>query len=274
MSDETLKCEIDRGVAVVTLNRPDRLNAISLELGQAYDACMADLAFNRDVRVIVITGAGRAFCGGADAGTLDRLALDETFTLANLGTSSLDRLTEAPAHLRRRYFAAMAVPQLVIAAVNGPCVGAGLSLAVSADVRFASAEAYFCAIFSRRGLVAESALAWTLPRLVGRAAATDMLLSGRRIDAATAARIGLTNEVLAPESLVARALEYAHDVAENASPRSVRLIKQQLLAGESQSLPEALAESGEATREALASPDFKEALAAMRNKRAPVFSAG
>jgi enoyl-CoA hydratase/carnithine racemase len=162
----------------------------------------------------------------------------------------------------------------VIAAVNGLCVGAGLSLAVSCDVRFASAEAYFCAIFARRGLVAESALAWTLPRLVGRAAAGDMLLSGRRIDAPTALRIGLASEVLTPDALLPHALAYARDIAENVSPRSARIIKQQLLAGDAQSLPEALDESVEATRASLATPDFREGLAAMREKRPPKFTWG
>jgi enoyl-CoA hydratase/carnithine racemase len=271
MADEVLQCEIDQGVALITLNRPDRLNAISPDLGRAYDACMADLAFNRDVRAIVITGAGRAFCGGADAGTLDRLATEDGFVLESLKTGSLERLTDAPEHLRRRYFAAAAVPQPVIAAVNGACVGAGLNLAVSCDVRFASAEAYFCAIFARRGLVAESALAWTLPRLIGRAAAADMLLSGRRIDAATALRTGLATEVLAPDALMEHALDYAREIARNVSPRSARVIKQQILAADTQSLPEALAESVEDTRQSLATPDFKEGLAAMREKRPPKF---
>jgi len=274
MADEVLRCDIDQGVAVVTLNRPERLNAISLDLGRAYDACMADLAFDRDVRAIVITGAGRAFCGGADAGTLNRLATEDGFGLQSLGNESLERLTDAPEHLRRRYFVAAAVPQPVIAAVNGLCVGAGLSLAVSCDVRLASAEAYFCAIFARRGLVAESALAWTLPRLIGRAAASDMLLSGRRIDAATALRIGLASEVLAPDALLPHALAYARDIAENVSPRSARIIKQQLLAGDTQTLPEALEESVEATRASLATADFREGLAAMREKRAARFPPG
>jgi enoyl-CoA hydratase/carnithine racemase len=274
MAEDVLKCEIDRGVALVTLNRPDRLNAISPDLGQAYDACMADLALDRTVRVIVLTGAGRAFCGGADTGTLNRLAAQEPgFGLPSLSSTALSKLTEAPEHLRRRYFAAAAVPQPVIAVVNGACVGAGLSLAVSCDVRFASAEAYFCAIFGRRGLIAEHGLAWTLPRLVGKAAATDMLLSGRRIDAATALRIGLATEVLAPEALLDHALAYARDVAETVSPAAARVIKRQLREAESQTLAEASEASTKATQHALTQPDFQEAVAALREKRPIRFGA-
>src|SRR5262249_42443931 len=141
------------------------------------------------------------------------------------------------------------------AAVNGACAGAGLALAVSCDVRFASANAFFSAIFGRRGLVAENGLAWTLPRLIGHGAASGMFLSGRKIDAATALRYGLVNEVLPPEALMDHALAYARDIAENVSPRSARIIKGQLQASGHQTLSEALAASDAALREALASDD-------------------
>lgn len=270
--DEVLICSIDRGVAVVTLNRPEKLNAISPELGRAYDECMVRLALDPNVRAIIITGAGRGFCGGADAGRLAALANDGGATLGSPEASPYDRLTSAPEHLRQRYHAAAAAPQPVIAAINGPCVGAGLSLAVSCDIRLASAEAFFSTIFARRGLVAEAGLAWTLPRLIGRGAANDLLLSGRRIDAATALRIGLVTEVLPPDQLLEHALTYAHDIASSTSPRSTRAIKTQLQAAETQTLSEAISAAGTAVREALGSADFREAVAAMRERRPAVFS--
>jgi len=267
MTDEVLICTVDRGVALVTLNRPDKLNAISPELGRAYDDCMVELALDPEVRAIVITGAGRGFSGGADAGRLATLAIDRGASLAAPETSPYERLTGAPEHLRQRYHAAAAAPQPVIAAINGACVGAGLSLAVSCDVRFASSDAFFATIFSQRGLVAEAGLAWTLPRLVGRGAANDLLLSGRRVDALTAQRMGLVNEVLPPERLLPHALAYAHDIASKTSPRSTRVIKAQLQAAETETLSEAIRSAAAALRDALASSDFREAVAALQEGR-------
>src|SRR5512146_2527562 len=128
VTDEVLICTVEMGVAVPTNNRPDKLNAISPELGHAYDECMVRLASDPGVRAIVITGAGKGFCGGADAGRLATLARDGGASLASAAATPYERLTSAPAHLRQRYQVAAAVPQPVIAAVNGACVGAGLSL--------------------------------------------------------------------------------------------------------------------------------------------------
>jgi len=272
VTDEVLICTVEMGVAVLTLNRPDKLNAISPELGHAYDECMVRLASDPGVRAIVITGAGKGFCGGADAGRLATLARDGGASLASAAASPYERLTSAPAHLRQRYQVAAAVPQPVIAAVNGACVGAGLSLAVSCDVRFASTEAFFATIFAQRGLVAEAGLAWTLPRLVGRGAANDLLLSGRRIDAAAALRMGLVNEVLAPDQLLPHAMAYAHEIASRTSPRSTRVIKAQLRAAETGPLSEAIASAAEALREALGSADFREAVDALRERRPAQFT--
>jgi len=166
---------------------------------------------------------------------------------------------------------ALAMPQPVIAAVNGPCIGAGLGLAVSCDVRFASQTAYFSTIFSRRGLIAEFALAWSLPRLIGRGAASDLLLSGRRVSATEALQIGLVSEILSADALLQHAIDYAHDIAENVSPRSARVIKAQLRAAEGETLPEALATADEALQGSLASADFREGMAALRERRPPAF---
>ena len=257
-------------MALVTLNRPARLNAISPGLGAAFDACILRLAQDVKVRVIVITGAGRGFCAGADAARLTSLAEGQA-SLSVDAANPYKALSDAPAHLRQRYLAPAAVPQPVIAAVNGVCVGAGLSLAVACDVRIAGADASFSAMFSRRGLVAEAGLAWSLPRLVGVSAARDMLLSGRRIDADLALRFGLVSQVTPADSLLDTALAYARDIATQVSPRSARLIKAQLRDAETQTYAAAIEAANQATRAALATADFREGLAAMLEKRPPAF---
>ena len=270
MADELIRSVAD-GVAVLTLNRPDRLNAVNLPLGRAYDRAMVEMARDPAVRVIVVTGAGRGFCGGADAGRLSGLADDGGASLADPEGNALEGFTEAPEHLRRRYTVAMAVPKPVIAAVNGACAGVGLALAVSCDVRFASESAFFTGIFARRGLVAESGLAWSLPRVVGRSFAADMLLSGRRIDAQAALRHGLVTQVLAPDHLLEQTLAYARDIAANISPRSARVIKEQLRAAEASTFAEALGVSDRMLKGSLASADFREGIDAMREGRPPRF---
>ena len=253
------------GVALVTLNRPHHLNALTSEMLATIYGTFEELGRDETCRVIVITGAGRGFCAGDDLVDY-RPPAWVPIDVGPIQSNMYQQKYVAQLVPRMR-----ALPQPVIAAVNGACAGAGLALAVSCDVRFASADAFFSGIFGRRGLVAENGLAWTLPRLIGHGAASDMLLSGRKIDAATALRYGLVNEVLPPEALMGHALAYARDVAANVSPRSARIIKAQLQGSGEQTLSEALAASDAALREALASEDFQEGVAAMREKRQPVF---
>jgi enoyl-CoA hydratase/carnithine racemase len=277
MSDETpVLCDIGAdGVAVVTLNRPTRLNGLSQAMGEALDATFAALGANNDVRVIVLTGAGRGFCAGADLDRLQGLASDKGAGLSSNPPDQpnpvFDGLSDAPAHLRSRLLAPMAVPQPVIAAINGPCAGVGLALAVSCDLRFGSPTALFTAAFPRRGLTAEAGLAWSLPRLVGRGAAADILLSGRKIGAVEAAAMGLLNAVI-EDDVLAYALAYARDIAANVSPRSSRVIKRQLVLAADQSQAEALALAYQEVVESLACEDFREGVASFVEKRSPAFT--
>jgi enoyl-CoA hydratase/carnithine racemase len=270
-----LLCEIDAGVALVTLVRPDRLIAFNAELGVAFDKLMVSLAQDRAVRAIVLTGAGKGFCAGADAKELDKLS-ERPEGLRNrppgAGHPIYDALTEAPAELRTRFLSPAAMPQPVVAAVNGACAGVGLALACACDVRFAAEEAVFAASFARRGLIAEGGLAWVLPRLVGFGPASDMLISGRKVVAAEAQRMRLVDEVTTSEGLLPRALAYARDIAENVSPRSAAAIKRQLRTAQGQTLREALEGGHAALRESLASADFREGVAALRERRAPRFT--
>jgi enoyl-CoA hydratase/carnithine racemase len=271
-----LLSQVEGGVALVTLNRPERLNAFNGDLGVAFDTLMVELAQDRHVRAIVLTGAGKGFCAGADAKELEKLSASGPQGLRSRPPGAAhpiyDALTQAPAELRTRFLIPAAMPQPVIAAVNGACAGVGLALACASDVRFASEEAMFAASFARRGLIAEGGLAWLLPRLVGFGAASDMLISGRKVGAEEALRIGLVGEVTAQGAVVERALAYAREIADQVSPRAAAVIKRQLRSAAEQTLRQALETGHAELRSSLASADFREGVAALRERRPPRFT--
>lgn len=273
MANEKVRLEIDRGVATITLNRPDKLNAIDPEMGPALDAAFVKVAGDSGVRVVVVTGAGRGFCAGADLGAA-KVNVGGYKLRAPPGSPNpvFDQIPRAPLALRGRYTAPAAVPQPVIAAVNGACAGVGFTLAAACDVRFASAEAVFVASFGRRGLTAEGGLAWTLPRLIGVGPAADILLSGRKVDAAEALRLNLVSAVTPAGGVLAHALAYARDIADNVSPRSARIIKQQLRQGLEQSQADAQLSSWVETQSSLESDDAKEGATAFIERRPARFT--
>jgi len=267
--------DVQDGVALITINRPERHNAFSREAGDLFEQTMADVGGDPAVKAIVVTGTGdRSFCPGADVESLDTMAHedDPTTRIRKFGERSpLDALPETPVLTRTRYSAPLAVSKPVIAAVNGACAGVGLSLATHCDIRFASRTAIFAAGFPRRGLTAEAAVAWTLQRLVGHGAASDILLSGRKITAQEAFEMGLVNKVLEPQELMPHAMAYAHDVALNASPRSTAVIKRQLRLAPEQTYDEAMMLSFYEVLASLTSEDFKEGVASFREHRTPNF---
>jgi enoyl-CoA hydratase/carnithine racemase len=274
--DQPITCDIEGGVATVTLNRPDRLNAMDADMGALFDRTMVDVGLDDSVRVVVLTGAGRGFCAGADMARLDTLAAGGRAGYDRPAPGAphpvFDALTEAPPAQRTRYVIPSALPKPVIAAVNGPCAGVGVSLAVTCDVRFASAEAFFTASFSRRGLTAEHGLAFSLTSLIGRNAAADLLISGRRMAAEEALRVGLVSAVLPGPDLLAHAQAYARDIAQNVSPRSTRIIKQQIWAALDQSFAETLQQAHGEVLASMDSEDFKEGLAHFKEKRPARFT--
>src|SRR3954468_17864312 len=208
MSTDVLLRDPSDGVAVLTLNRPDRLNAWTFELEQAYFGALADCAEDPDVRVIVVTGAGRGFCAGAD--------MDD---LQGIGAGALD-VDERAAQRRKQTFP-LTIPKPIIAAVNGAAAGLGLVQALMCDIRFAAAGAKFTTAFSRRGLIAEHGISWILPRLIGPARALDLLLSGRVFLAEEAAELGVVNRVLPADRLLEETVAYARDIAVNCAPSSM-----------------------------------------------------
>jgi enoyl-CoA hydratase/carnithine racemase len=249
--------EVRDGVALITLNRPDRLNALLPDMGPRYAALLQQADADPEVRAIVVTGAGRGFCSGADLGTLGSgpEALNEFLDGQNVDTLPT---------------AALRIGTPVATAINGPSAGIGFVLAIAADARFASPSATFSSTFARLGLIAEYGSTWLLTRLVGHGRASDILLTGRTLSADEALAIGLVNDIA--DDVVARALAWAQDVADNCSPTSTAVIKSQLLQVDDQSLEESVDSSLVEMRAAFARPDLAEAISAKIDKRRPKFA--
>ena len=255
MSDDILLHDLTDGVLVLTWNRPERNNGWTFDLEEAYFAALIDAARNPEVRVIVVTGAGKTFCPG-----LDMLALAESAS----GTAQYPRR-------RHPMTTARWIPKPVIAAINGAAAGIGFIQAASCDVRFASSSAKFTTAFARRGLPAENSLSWMLPRIIGTGAASDLLLSARVILADEALTMGLVSRVVAPEELLPTALAYAKDLATNCSPGSMAAIKKQISDDWQRTSEEARLQSLVIVSELSASPDFAEGVASYQEKRLPNF---
>ncbi len=258
MADDVVLSE-DRGaIRLLTLNRPDRLNAWTGELATRYFTLLDEAAADPDVRAIVVTGAGKGFCAGAD--------MDMLQGIGNRGGTG----SAAPGKHYEQYHATT-LSKPVIAAINGACAGIGLVHALMCDIRFAASGAKFTTAFARRGLVAEHGISWVLPRLVGPARAMDLLLSGRVFLAEEAAELGLVNRVVAPEALLDETLAYAQDLAANSSPSSMAVMKRQVWTALAQSLAEASSEAEGLMAQSLRESDFKEGVASFVEKRPPQF---
>jgi enoyl-CoA hydratase/carnithine racemase len=268
MAYEQILYRVDGGVAVVTLNRPDRLNAWTPVMHTEVRAAMRAASDDPDVRVVVLTGAGRGFCAGADMSALQGIQSGERHERAP--EEPFDR--DAHPSFQRTYSYFPAVPKPIIAAVNGPCAGLGMVIALYADMRFASENAVFMTAFARRGLIAEHGISWLLPRLVGLANAADLLFSARRIAAAEALAIGLVNRVFDAQTFETDVLAYAKMLASEVSPRSLREMKREMWNAQFQTLGEAIEAADKDMAASFASDDFKEGVAHFLEKRAPAFT--
>jgi len=272
-NQETLYQVADR-IATITLNRPDKLNAWTAIMEREVHSAVGDAERDENVRVIVLTGAGRAFCAGADMSLLSTVAEKGIDVVRRAqAVQEADSKSEGVRDdFRHKYSYFPAITKPVIAAINGPVVGLGLVIALYCDIRFASDAARFGTTFARRGLIAEYGMAWMLPRLVGHANALDLLLSARMIDAAEALRMGLANQVYPRDTFMERVREYAIDLASNVSPRSMRIIKQQVYEAMFETLTVSFERSEEEMLVSLQCADFKEGVAHFVEKRAPVFT--
>jgi len=270
-----VRFEVVDNVGIVTLDRPERLNALDDPMHEALDAAFVRAFHDDDARVIVLTGAGRAFCAGADLTRLERLVAEGAagYGIPRPGeVAPIFAGLDAPAEYLTTYTFPLALKKPVIAAVNGACVGVGMVLAACCDIRFAGRSAMFSAAFAQRGVVAEFGLGWMLPRLVGANAAADLLFSGRRLEAEEALRLGLVSRVEEDDALLDATLAYARAIATGASPRSTAIIKRQLQAAPVQKFGEASGEAYDLLMESLASEDFAESTLSFRERRPPRFT--
>lgn len=258
MSDVVLRT-IGDDVAVLTLNRPDRLNAWTAEMQTMYFDLLEDCAAREDVRAIVVTGAGRGFCAGADMAGLQALS----------GGGDGERAT---AHDERPVTFPLTIPKPVLAAVNGACAGLGLVMALMCDLRFAASGAKLTTAFARRGLIAEHGISWILPRLVGPARALDLLMSGRVVLGDEAAAMGLVNRAVADESVLDETVAYARELATQSSPASMAVMKRQVYADVDRGLDETLAEANRLMGESFEGADFGEGVHSFVERRPPNFA--
>lgn len=254
--------DVRDGVAVVTFNRPERLNAWGPDIAAGFYTAIDHAEADPAVRAIVVTGSGRGFCAGADLGPAATLEDPDADTS---DTDVAQLVGDRPPHFLTR------LRKPVIAAINGSCVGIGLTHALMCDVRFAAAGAKFATAFTRRGLIAEHGITWILPRLAGWGAAMDLLLSGRTFLAEEAREFGLVNHVVAPELLLERAMAYAADIAANCSPASLAVIKAQAYGDALDDVAAVSARAETLMYESLARPDLIEGITSFFEKRPPNF---
>lgn len=252
---------VEPGVAIITFNRPDRLNAWTGRMGEEYFAHIDSAVADPKVRVIVVTGAGRGYCAGADMGTLQAIptapregAKEERSIIEGRTQDEITRITKP-----------------VIAAVNGAAAGLGMVQALMCDIRFAAESAKFTAAFSKRGLIGEYGMSWVLPRLVGQANALDIMFSSRIVKADEALAMGMVNRVLPDDKLMEFVMEYATELAMNVSPSSMAVMKRQVYNDYNVDVSRSTTEALRLMTESFTRPDFKEGVQSFLQKRSPEF---
>ncbi len=265
--------EVNDPVAIVTMNRPDQLNALTgrmmAEMRHAFAAAEADPA----VVGIVLTGAGRGFCAGADMQGLSATASGE----GGGGAEDLSELKAKPGNpdmgpnFEVTYSYVMALSKPLIAAINGPCAGLGFVYACLADMRFVERQAKFTTAFAQRGLIAEHGSSWILPRLIGAGRALDLLWSARKFTGEEAKELGLADRLVEEGDSVKAATDYIKYLAEVVSPTSIKVIKAQVYRHLNMDLRDAMNETNEWMAESLVREDFKEGVRSFMEKRPPEF---
>jgi enoyl-CoA hydratase/carnithine racemase len=253
---ETVLAERRGPVLLLTLNRPERLNAWSDELEARYFELLDEAEADPEVRAIVLTGAGKGFCAGADFEDLQAAPADDPTIFDRPRPRALPMTLRKP----------------LIAAINGAAAGLGLVEAIYCDVRFCTPEAKLTTAFVQRGLIAEYGSAWILPRLIGRGAAFDLLLSGRILRGTEAKELGLVDRLVDREEIVDAAVAYAAELAVNSSPASMAVIKAQLRASADSSFADSFADAEVKIRESFRHPDVREGVASYLERRPPSFA--
>lgn len=267
MQFQQILYDVKDRIATITLNRPEQLNAwtdvIAEEVWQATHAADAD----ENVRVIILTGAGRAFCAGGD---ITGFKAENPRQLIDKLPRPYDFSRRPDYQSRATYFPSLTKP--VIAMLNGATAGIGLVHALFCDLRFASEDTVITTAFSRIGLASEYGMAWGLAHVVGHGNAFDLLLSARKVKGSEALRLGLVNQVYPQDKLIEATYAYARDLADNVSPRSLKVIKRQLWDIPFQTLQEAVMTDARDMLDSNVCEDFKEGKRAFMEKRKPNFT--
>jgi enoyl-CoA hydratase/carnithine racemase len=253
------------------MNRPDKLNAFTNRMLAEIRHALAAAEQDDNVVGIVLTGAGRGFCAGMDMGSLDNLSSGsgEREDLSALEANPGDPEMGADFQVTFSYLLSIRKP--LIAAVNGACAGLGFCFALLADMRFVERQAKFSTAFSQRGLIAEHGASWLLPRLIGSGRALDILWSARKFDGVEADRLGLAERLCDTGTSLAEARDFIVELAANASPTSLKVMKAQIYRHLNASLGDAMQETNEWMAESLVREDFKEGVRSFIEKRPPEF---
>jgi enoyl-CoA hydratase/carnithine racemase len=271
---DTVLYDVADRVCTITLNRPDKLNAWTRQMHFDLKDAMQKAGADPDVRAIILTGAGRGFCAGADMGGLQAIGAGNASASADRSTSAANELPGAStlAEFRMTYSYFPAIPKFIVAAINGPAAGLGFVIPLYADLRFAAESAVFTTAFAQRGLIAEHGVSWLLPKIVGLPAALDLLCSARKFRASEALALGLVNRVIPDDKLLAETRAYARLLADTVSPRSVAVMKRQIWEAEFQTLAEATVQANHEMDLSFQTADFKEGVAHFLEKRAARFT--
>lgn len=269
---EQILYEVAEPAAIITLNRPKQLNAWTDRMGAEVKHAMAQAENDQRVVAIILTGAGRGFCAGADLFMLK--SISEGGTSQPIPPELSDAAPGDPAvgeAFRGTYTYLLSIRKPVIAAVNGPVAGMAVPIVACCDMRFAGPDASFTTAFSKRGLIAEWGSSWILPRLIGPAHALDLLFSARKVEAPEAERIGLVNRVVHGEDLLAFTRRYVDDIAASCSPTSMMIMKRQVYQQLTTDLGTAEKEAIGLMLESFKRPDFREGVVSFLEKRPPRF---
>ena len=275
MSYREILYDVKDRIATITLNRADKLNAWTERMGVEVRRAMGEAAVDDAARAIVLTGAGRGFCAGADMGLLSDIA-GAGQDKGDVARAPARSVTPPEGSTRLdfqgpfSYFPS--IPKPILAALNGATAGLGLVIALYCDLRMAADTAVFTTAFSRRGLIAEHGVSFMLPRLVGLQNGLDLLLSARKLGAEEALRMGLVSRVLPQAELMDTVRAYARELADLVSPRSMAVIKRQVWEAQFQTLDEATGVGNEEMRRSFVTADFKEGIAHFLEKRPPSFT--
>ena len=265
---KAIEYEVRDDLAIITLNRPHRMNAWTGRMHTEYRSAMLNAENNKAVRVIIVTGKGKAFCVGADA-----RALDGHIEKGGYDPGTPEDLAKPGYGIRSEFDTNFAwhfgLSKPVIAAINGAAAGVGLVLACYADIRFAVKGAKLTTAHGKLNLPAEYGLSWVLPRLIGVTHANDMLLSSRIVMTEEAERLNLINRLCEPEELMPVALAYAQDMAIRVSPGSLRETKRQIYTDLHRDVGSSVDDSEELLRHMMKEPHFREGVAALNEKRDP-----